>query len=152
MRRRKATQGHHQWSNVDLDRGVITFTQSKTQKEVQIPIHPDLGQWLRTNRTSITRRRRTIARELKRREMRNFHRNLSRTRLLASVYTPARKKQSMQTIYCHGIRRGHQSPKKAERENRRRLKNELKLEKMKERKRQLAATSLLNELLQGGSD
>jgi integrase len=43
-----------QWSNVDLDKGLITFTQSKTGKSVQIPIHSDLQSWLETNRTGIT--------------------------------------------------------------------------------------------------
>ena len=42
------------WSNIDLDRGVIRFTQSKTGKEIQVPIHDDLKSWLRTHRNSIT--------------------------------------------------------------------------------------------------
>jgi integrase len=43
-----------QWSNVDLERGLVTFTQSKTGKTIQIPIHGDLHEWLETNRNGIT--------------------------------------------------------------------------------------------------
>jgi integrase len=39
-----------QWTSVDLEKGVIIFTQSKTQREVQIPIHPTLETWLRTHK------------------------------------------------------------------------------------------------------
>jgi integrase len=38
-----------QWQTVDLERGIITFTQAKTGGMVQIPIHPDLKSWLRTH-------------------------------------------------------------------------------------------------------
>jgi integrase len=42
-----------QWKSVDFDRGehgVLTFVQSKTQRMVQIPLHPNLSTWLRTHR------------------------------------------------------------------------------------------------------
>jgi integrase len=38
------------WQSVDLERGVIMFTQAKTGGIVQIPIHQDLKSWLRTHK------------------------------------------------------------------------------------------------------
>ena len=34
------------WASVDLERRVICFTQSKTGKEIEIPIHPEFLAWL----------------------------------------------------------------------------------------------------------
>jgi integrase len=39
-----------EWKSVDLDKGVIRFTQSKTGTEVQIPIHENLKPWLETHK------------------------------------------------------------------------------------------------------
>jgi integrase len=42
------------WSNVDLDRGCITLTTSKTQREMEIPIHDCLKSWLQTHKVDST--------------------------------------------------------------------------------------------------
>jgi integrase len=39
-----------QWQSVDLERGMITFTQAKTGRMVQIPIHPNLSEWLKKHK------------------------------------------------------------------------------------------------------
>jgi integrase len=34
------------WSAVDLERGVVVFVQSKTERRIEIPVHPELEKWL----------------------------------------------------------------------------------------------------------
>jgi integrase len=42
-----------QWSNVDLDAGLITLQTSKTGKVVNVPLHPRLATWLRSQTRGI---------------------------------------------------------------------------------------------------
>ena len=43
------------WEDIDFEQGVIAFTQAKTQTQAVVGLHPDLKEWLKTQKDSPTK-------------------------------------------------------------------------------------------------